>query len=69
MFITRKRYEADIAKAKKEAANEVYKRMDEENQTRWIRKELEKLGLRVSRLEKDCVRRRVKEDTEEMLPF
>ena len=69
MFITRKRYEADIAKVKKEAANEVYKRMDEENQTRWIRKELEKLGLRVSRLEKDCVRRRGKEDTEEMLPF
>lgn len=69
MFITRKKFEAAIAEAREEATNEVYKRMDEENQTRWIRKELEKLGLRVSRLEKDCVRRRVKEDTEEMLPF
>ena len=69
MFITRKRYEADIAKAKKEAANEVYKRMDEENRARWVGTELEELELRVRRLEKDCVRRRVKEDTEERLPF
>lgn len=69
MFITRKKFEEAIAEAREEATNEVYKRMDEENRTRWVGTELEKLELRVRRLEKDCVRRRVKEETEEMLPF
>ncbi|MGM9626960.1 MAG: hypothetical protein ACI3V4_02550 [Faecousia sp.] len=69
MFITRKKYEAAIAQAKKEAANEVYKRMDEEKYRRLVWEQIEKLGLRIEALEKSCVRRRVKGDTEEMLPF
>lgn len=69
MFITRKKFEAAIAQAKKEAANEVYMRMDKENDRRLVWQKIEELGLRIGTLEKTCVRRRVKGDTEDMLPF
>ena len=51
MFITKKRFQEEIAKAKKEAEEEVYRRQEMNDSFRWVHERIDHLEMRIYKLE------------------
>ena len=51
MFITRKRFQEEIAKAKKDAEEEIYRRQEEGERFRWVHERIDHLEKRIYKLE------------------
>ena len=51
MFITKKRFQEEIAKAKKDAEEEIYRRQEEGERFRWVHERCDHLEKRMYKLE------------------
>lgn len=51
MFITKKKYQEEIEKAKKEAEEEMYKRQEMADRERWLYDRIDRLEYRLCKLE------------------
>lgn len=51
MFITKKRFQEEIEKAKKEAAEEIYRKQEVDDRFRWMNEHFDRLEMRLWKLE------------------
>ena len=51
MFITKKRFQEEIEKAKKEAVEEIYRKQEVDDRFRWMNEHFDRLEMRLWKLE------------------